>query len=1535
MSKMVRILPLLLLIVAAYTPAAWGQAPIARAYAGDAIKQQQMIQSARLLDAQLDQSPRLYQSMASKHALSSRSTGEITGVLTGIRVDEGPNVLAFSLADTLDHGELWFVGEVQADGSYSIRDLPEGAYYVLVEAPGYLPAFYDNVMAFDEATLVPVVANQVTADIDFAMEPFPSGDASISGTVLGADGDVPGRGAVTAYMVDNSFVALSVPLGEDGSYTIENLAPGSYYIQAFGEGYLPTFYENAERVEDATPVTVESTEVAGIDFTLSLGGSIAGRVVDQEGNPQAGVQVFAEWDFRVEPPVDGIIGHGFATTNDDGFYRIGGLTDGSYLVQVQQEVFGFGFVTQWYDGVSNPELATAIAVTRDQEASGIDFVVEQPSGFGSVAGRVTFTDGTAITRAVVEIMPVVSGDSSHTGWFGQAVDVDAEGRYTFERVVEGDYLVAVHLWEMGFSDTFFYPGTTDRAAATVITVVEDGVLSDIDLAINPGGRISGQVTDQDGHPLPHVEVLVQTKSGPAGPFRPDRFYWAATDEDGNYSVAGLPADDYYVRVETSTGFAHVVQWYDGVFDQASATPVTVLEDQESAGINFTLLIPNEFGTLAGQVAFSNGQPVTFGTVEARLIGASGSPDSLGGIYGSTTYIDRSGHYTFEQLPVGDYLIRATIEMADGLRQSLWYDGAATESDATPVAVVQDQRTEGIDFAFSPGATISGRVTDQLGNPLEGVQVIARTDIRRYYSRSAVTDANGDYQLIALEDGQAYHLEASFYGPFVATSQDYALPVTATEVGTTNIDFVLDMPTAFGSIAGRVIDTDGQPISGALIYVGRAMATTDSLTGMVDPDGGRGQYTETDRSGTYRFDDVPVGDYILYVQLRSNTVRYPIWYPNATTPQDATPITVLANAETGEVDFVVPTLDGVIRGTLTDANGKAIPNSSVQLESLDGTGFLVRSYAGTDKEGNFMFTEVPDGQYRLLAYGCAGWQCVQEWWDGATQPDDATPIVVTGGVSDPQQINFQISLEQGTAVLAGVVTRASDGSPLTHAFVSITAQNDEGVWTSAYANTDSTGRYRVENLPPGTYTAYAAYWENEMTGQAWFDGAIQLDDATPIVVTDGSERTDINFSLDVRPMFGSIAGVVTDAATGAPLERAYVEVNPTSMNYYEDRIAFFQPNVAVTDAEGRFQLDRLWAGHQEYAVRVFANGRQSATIENVAVIGGEIAQADTALVAQNEGSGTISGRITSREGIPVEVAVVQAMQQTETGGVGATYTAVTAEDGTYTLTGLGDGSYILMSFAPWHIGTYYDGVYDPADASPVLVENGGAVSEVNFALDAIFYLTSRDEAMVPGVSSGTSVFGRVTNEDGEPVADATVYVLNAEETPVSFTRTHADGSYELAEVPPGAEYRLKATALGYRGAFHDGTTAFTDAEPVATNTGRMEMDFMLHSNASSVGIDPEPTLPTSIELLGNYPNPFNPTTRIVFALPERMHITLRVYDTLGRDLGVFFEGTLDAGQQNVVWNATTTQGGELSSGVYFYQLEGSNQTVRTGKMLLLR
>ncbi len=73
-------------------------------------------------------------------------------------------------------------------------------------------------------------------------------------------------------------------------------------------------------------------------------------------------------------------------------------------------------------------------------------------------------------------------------------------------------------------------------------------------------------------------------------------------------------------------------------------------------------------------------------------------------------------------------------------------------------------------------------------------------------------------------------------------------------------------------------------------------------------------------------------------------------------------------------------------------------------------------------------------------------------------------------------------------------------------------------------------------------------------------------------------------------------------------------------------------------------------------------------------------------------------------------------------------------------------------------------------------------------------------------------------------------------------------------------------------------------------------------------------PGEYRLDQNYPNPFNPQTTIAFDLKKPGHVTLAVYNALGRELAVLVSETKPTGRYEVTWDA-----GSLPSGLYFYQI----------------
>jgi serine protease len=96
---------------------------------------------------------------------------------------------------------------------------------------------------------------------------------------------------------------------------------------------------------------------------------------------------------------------------------------------------------------------------------------------------------------------------------------------------------------------------------------------------------------------------------------------------------------------------------------------------------------------------------------------------------------------------------------------------------------------------------------------------------------------------------------------------------------------------------------------------------------------------------------------------------------------------------------------------------------------------------------------------------------------------------------------------------------------------------------------------------------------------------------------------------------------------------------------------------------------------------------------------------------------------------------------------------------------------------------------------------------------------------------------------------------------------------------------------------------------------------------SVSSDASP--PLTFSLAQNYPNPFNPTTNVEFQIAKRSHVSLKVFDLLGRGVATLADEERSPGSYKVTWDASN-----LPSGIYFYRLEAGG-FVETRKMVLLK
>jgi hypothetical protein len=81
--------------------------------------------------------------------------------------------------------------------------------------------------------------------------------------------------------------------------------------------------------------------------------------------------------------------------------------------------------------------------------------------------------------------------------------------------------------------------------------------------------------------------------------------------------------------------------------------------------------------------------------------------------------------------------------------------------------------------------------------------------------------------------------------------------------------------------------------------------------------------------------------------------------------------------------------------------------------------------------------------------------------------------------------------------------------------------------------------------------------------------------------------------------------------------------------------------------------------------------------------------------------------------------------------------------------------------------------------------------------------------------------------------------------------------------------------------------------------------------------------TDFRLIGNYPNPFNPSTTIVFSVAKETQVILKVYDVLGREVKTLIEKRFQRGKYEFKWNGDDSRGNKVKSGVYFVEMVSGN------------
>ena len=206
-------------------------------------------------------------------------------------------------------------------------------------------------------------------------------------------------------------------------------------------------------------------------------------------------------------------------------------------------------------------------------------------------------------------------------------------------------------------------------------------------------------------------------------------------------------------------------------------------------------------------------------------------------------------------------------------------------------------------------------------------------------------------------------------------------------------------------------------------------------------------------------------------------------------------------------------------------------------------------------------------------------------------------------------------------------------------------------------------------------------------------------------------------------------------------------------------------------------------------------------------------------------------------------------------------------------------------------------------------------------------------------NGTATIRSFNVPDGAPADDPDWYAV---ETGGGWTRVllrpaaGRGGRLDLYDAPPDP-YSTDPSVIGVdfpAGERRVTLQAFLGAGPhylrirhdgIGASDWKQPYRFMIRGTPgaplATAGVSAPGEIPNGISLGANYPNPFNPATVIPFTLEERGHVTLSIYDTMGRRIAVLVDRMLSAGSHSVRWDAANDAGFPVASGVYSIRLEG--------------
>jgi len=259
----------------------------------------------------------------------------------------------------------------------------------------------------------------------------------------------------------------------------------------------------------------------------------------------------------------------------------------------------------------------------------------------------------------------------------------------------------------------------------------------------------------------------------------------------------------------------------------------------------------------------------------------------------------------------------------------------------------------------------------------------------------------------------------------------------------------------------------------------------------------------------------------------------------------------------------------------------------------------------------------------------------------------------------------------------------------------------------------------------------------------------------------------------------------------------------------------------------------------------------------------------------------------------------------------------------------------------YVTGYYDGslfVITDSDGNATSIDTSGVPgdwtgnSEITIlqelgAYGGLGIVATSGEAVSMGGSAGVSDINLMElNEGGDPsnAADWTMATFALEDATTGAVLKHNSGDYD-------GDGNLDII-LPYKGVIDS-----VDVDSVMTLDPNANRVFRVVEWDPTLSIFRDITIitPDDYKLAQNFPNPFNPSTRIEYFLPVNNTVSLTVFSILGQEIVRLVNNKYtEAGSHNIVWNGTDMNGAKVGSGTYIYELRYGNFS-KTRQMTLIK